>query len=146
MEKKKEDGMTDLEIIKKNFNIITESEGYDYWYELEKEAIDAATRMAAEIERLKKELNTKRTYNFKMTKKELLKELHDADEHNLNLQREIERLKAAFAEKPDIVRCGECSNLVINDNAKYCGICLDAKRKRNDFCSRGTRREAKDED
>lgn len=55
MEKKKEDAMTDLEIIKKNFNIITESEGYDYWYELEKEALDAATRMAAEIERLKAE-------------------------------------------------------------------------------------------
>jgi hypothetical protein len=53
MKKNKEAGMTDWEIIKKNFNIITESEGYDYWYELEKEALDAATRMAAEIERLK---------------------------------------------------------------------------------------------
>lgn len=59
MEKNKEDEMTDLEIIKKNFNIITEVENYDYWDELEEEALDAATRMVAEIERLKTALAEK---------------------------------------------------------------------------------------
>lgn len=157
MEKNKEESMTDLEIIKKNFNIITDSEsaGYDYWYELEKEALDAATRMAAEIERLQDEIKVLR-FCIK-TNGELAQEMNEENTNqryemeNLRTENELYyeenlRLKAALAEKPDIVRCGECSNLVINDNAKYCGICLDAKRKRNDFCSRGTRKEAKDED
>jgi hypothetical protein len=121
MEKNKEDGMTDLEIVKEC--LITLNREAPFCAKMI-EGAEAATRMAAEIE----------------------------------------RLKAALAEKPDIVRCGGCKYFKItkcvddpahgptiksceyyaildNDGQRLCPC-----REPNQFCSEATRKEAKDED
>lgn len=84
---------------------------------------EAAERMAAEIEQLKEEVNETQTVYYSVLK-------------------DNTRLKAELEKRPEIIRCGECDNLIINDDGKYCGIAIDAKRTCNDFCSRGQRRES----
>lgn len=117
MEKNKEDGMTDLEIIKKNFNIITDSEsaGYDYWYELEKEALDAAARMAAEIERLQDENEAKQKFSTSvLTENLILKDRLIKETNSVG------------------VKCGDC------ENWEKCSS--QENMKQNDSCTWGIRK------
>ena len=118
----------DLEIIKKNFNIITESEGYDYWYDLEKEAIFAAERMVAEIERLKEEVNETQTVYYSVLK-------------------DNTRLKAELEKRPEVVDCKDC---IYKNQCKADVIFQESTSKIEGpfkfyylkFCSFGQRRES----
>jgi hypothetical protein len=96
---------------------------------------DAAERMAAEIERLKKH---EETSNYL---------LGSAKDH-------IDRLKAELEKRPEVVRCGECkkkdlgftcplvcANAVIKAKTKVENFILFVD---NDFCSAGQRRESED--
>lgn len=98
MEKNKEDGMTDLEIVKEC--LITLNREAPFCAKMI-EGTEAATRMAAEIE----------------------------------------RLKAALAEKPDVVKCGECKHLNYKKD-----VCILTGLYNSDdtfSCSYGRREEAK---
>lgn len=95
MEKNKEDGMTDLEIIDKATDRI-DLKTMDCASEII-EIMNAATRMAAEIERLKAEIieANKKAKDQGRTACNLFDELK-------KLQKENRELEAALAEKPDL--------------------------------------------
>ena len=100
---------------------------------------DSASRMAAENAEHQKwyEINHEAHCDVMNKYNEALADITE-------LKKEIACLKAELEKRPEIIRCGECDNLIINDDGKYCGIAIDAKRTCNDFCSRGQRRESEE--
>lgn len=127
--------MTDLEIIKEKFGIITDTECYDYWYELEAEAIAAATRMSERIEGLEKiidgyKIEDARALSFLdgTNREEIIK---IASHNMVRFLDEIDRLKAELAATKPIT-CGECkhdSNCDIQYAAQTNIFCSLAERK-----------------